>query len=182
MARLLALVGMCGAGKSVAARWFEGRGIPGVYFGRLTLEELERRGQAVTPDSERAMREELRRVHGMAAFAVLSIPKLRALLTKGGEAYIDGLYSWEEFLALKKEFGPVIRLVHIWTDRALRYERLSRRAERPLNATQAESRDLSEIEKLAKGGPIAFADVTITNHGSPEALAAALEAAIEGLR
>jgi dephospho-CoA kinase len=181
MARILALVGMCGAGKSVAARWFEDRGVPGVYFGRLTLEELERRGLPVTPENEKSLREDLRRVHGMAAFAILSIPKIRALLEKAGPIYIDGLYSWEEFLVLKKEFGPVIRLIHIWTDRSLRYARLAKRPERPLDAAQAESRDLSEIENLAKGGPIAYSDVTVLNHGTPEELGAALGEAVARL-
>ena len=181
MARIYALVGMCGAGKSVAAAWFEKQGVPGVYFGRLTLAELSRRGLAPTPENERSLREELRRVHGMAAFATLSIPRLRELTASHPGVYIDGLYSWEEYTTLRKEFGPGLTLLHIWTDKALRYERLARRAERPLSPAEAASRDLNEIEKLAKGGPIAYADLTLVNHGTPEALASALDAAVRGL-
>lgn len=174
-----ALVGMCGAGKSVAARWFESRGIPGVYFGRLTLEELKRRGEAVTPENEKRMRQELRETHGMAAYAMLSLEPIRALRRNHDHVYLDGLYSWDEYVVLQKEYGDQLRLLHIWTDRAIRYERLARRPERPLRPEEAEARDRHEIERLAKGGPIAFAHHTLMNHGSFQDLENQLDALVK---
>lgn len=175
-----ALVGMCGAGKSVAAKWFENQGIPGVYFGRLTMEELGRRGLPVNPENEKKLRQELRDQHGMAAYALLSREPIRNLAAKHPHVYLDGLYSWDEYKVLSDEYGPSLKLIHIWTDRALRYQRLSARPERPLTPSQAEERDRNEIENLAKGGPIAFAHHTLMNHGSPGALEEQLGALLRG--
>ena len=58
----------------------------------------------------------------------------------------------------------------MFTPRALRYERLARRAERPLTMAEAVSRDYAEIENIEKGGPIALADYTIINDGTMEDL------------
>jgi dephospho-CoA kinase len=50
----------------------------------------------------------------------------------------------------------------------LRYERLAKRPFRPLTEEEARSRDYSELEKLDKGGPIAFTDYLVTNDGTLE--------------
>ena len=44
-----------------------------------------------------------------------------------------------------------------------RYSRLANRKIRPFNNEEARMRDITEIENLAKGGPIAFADYYILN-------------------
>ena len=80
---IVATVGMCGSGKSVAGERLEQLGFVKVYFGGLTIEEVKRRGLEVNEKNERAVREELRRTHGMGAFAVLSLPKIEALLRRG---------------------------------------------------------------------------------------------------
>ena len=51
---------------------------------------------------------------------------------------------------------------------AIRYERIGKRIDRPFNLDEIQVRDLSEIENLAKGGPIAFADYYIFNNGNIE--------------
>jgi dephospho-CoA kinase len=76
---------------------------------------------------------------------------------------VESLYSWEEFKFLKKEFGESFKLLNIFTTKSLRYARLKERPFRPLTNDEACSRDYSEIEKLDKGGPIAFADFTVHN-------------------
>ena len=68
--RLVAIVGMCGAGKSDATDWFVERGWDRIYFGQVTMDELKREGLPVTPENERYEREKLRREYGMAAYAV----------------------------------------------------------------------------------------------------------------
>lgn len=176
MKSLFALVGLCGSGKSVAADVFKEKKIPGVYFGKLTLEELEKRGLPVNEENEKKFREELRREHGMAAYAILSLPKIRALAETNDAIYIDGLYSWDEYKILRKEFGSKLILIALHTHKRLRYERLVQRKVRPLDNAAAEARDLSEIENLAKGGPIAFTDHLLENNGSVEELIAKLDA------
>jgi dephospho-CoA kinase len=168
--QIIAIVGMCGSGKSVAGGHLEKLGFAKVYFGGLTIEEVKRRGLEVNEKNERAVREELRRTHGMGAFAVLSLPKIEALLQAGKRVLIDGLYSFSEYKILRERYGDGLLVIAVFTSRALRYERLARRPERPLAFSEAVSRDYSEIENIEKGGPIALADYTLLNDGTRDEL------------
>ena len=172
---IVAIVGMCGSGKSVAGARLEELGFAKVYFGGLTIEEVKRRGLAVNEQNERAVREELRRTHGMGAFAVLSLPKIETQLAAGKRVLIDGLYSFSEYKILKGKYGAELMIIAVFTPRALRYERLASREVRPLTLEEAVSRDYAEIENIEKGGPIALADYTIVNDGTREALIQKLE-------
>ena len=172
---LLAVVGMPGAGKSTAVEHLATREWPVVYFGKLTLDEIERRGLAVTADSERQIRESLRGAHGEAAYAKLSLP---AIVRHLGDkpTLIDGLYSWAEYTFLRAELRSPMYVLAICAERRRRYERLSQRANRPLAAQEAQRRDIAEIENIDKGGPIAIADFTVVNDGTAAELCASLDA------
>ncbi|MBN1440334.1 MAG: hypothetical protein JW929_13080 [Anaerolineales bacterium] len=173
--KILAIVGMCGSGKSVAGARLEQLGFAKVYFGGLTIDEVKRRGFAVNEANERAVREELRRTHGMGAFAALSLPKIEAFLREGRRVFIDGLYSFSEYKILKQKFGDALLVIAVFTPRALRYQRLAQRAVRPLTPAEAVSRDYAEIDNIEKGGPIALADYTLLNDAAPEDLIRGLE-------
>jgi dephospho-CoA kinase len=173
--QIIAIVGMCGSGKSVAGGRLEKLGFAKVYFGGLTIEEVKRRGLEVNEKNERAVREELRRTHGMGVFAVLSLPKIEALLQAGKRVLIDGLYSFSEYKILREKYGDGLLVIAVFTSRALRYERLARRPERPLTFSEAVSRDYSEIENIEKGGPIALADYTLLNDGTRDELTRQLD-------
>jgi dephospho-CoA kinase len=166
---IVALVGLCGSGKSEAAKYFEGKNYKRIYFGSLTMEELERRGLSINEKNERAVREELRKTHGMAAYAILSLPKIEDAIKNGFNVFIDGLYSWSEYKILKDKY-PDMAVIAIYTNPPLRLKRLSMRKVRPLTKEEASSRDTSEIENLEKGGPIAKADYTILNNGTIDEL------------
>ncbi len=73
---IIAIVGMCGSGKSIASEYYEAKGYKKVYFGGVTMEQLEKEGLPVTPENEKMMRERLRKEYGMAAYAILSLPKI----------------------------------------------------------------------------------------------------------
>jgi len=178
---ILALVGMPGAGKSVAAAHFMARGLRRVYFGDIVLKELEARGLALTAENERMVREDLRRVHGMGAMALLAQPTIRHELAFGA-VVIDGLYSFSEYQILLREFADQLIVIALVSTRAVRYERLARRLIRPLTRREAEARDFAEIEHLEKGGPIALADYTLINDGDPEMLAMALDELLQQLQ
>ena len=105
----------------------------------------------------------MRKKNGMGAFAELSINKIKKLATSTNKIYIDGLYSWEEYLILKREFSDLIRLIQIYSEKEIRYLRLSQRKHRPLLLEEAKKRDIHEIEHLSKGGPIAFCDHLVNN-------------------
>jgi len=163
--KIIATVGMCGSGKSVVADCLERLGFYKVYFGGITLEEIKRRGLELNETNERMVREELRRVYGMAAFAILSLPAIENGLRQGKRVLIDGLYSFSEYKALRDRFGEELLIIAVFTERLLRYKRLAQRPVRPLTPEQALARDISEIENLEKGGPIALADYTLMNNG-----------------
>ncbi len=159
---ILALVGMPGAGKSEAASYLEKKGIPFVRFGKITEEEVLKMKLPLTQTNERLAREKIRREEGMGVYAQRAKPKIKELLEKNNILTIDGLYSWEEFLILKKEF-PSLLLIHIFAEPEIRYERLTKRSVRSLPIDEGFSRDAAELEKLNKGGPIALADYLIEN-------------------
>ena len=107
----------------------------------------------------------------MAAIAILNLDKIRKFI-KNGNVIIDGLYSFDEYKVLKKEFGKKFTTIAIYAPPSIRYQRLAERKltrkdkvarNRQYTAKEAESRDYAEIEKINKGGPIAIADYTILN-------------------
>lgn len=163
MGKIIAIVGMCGSGKSIASGYLEEIGYKKVYFGGVTMEKLKEEGFEVTPDNEKMMREKLRRDLGMGAYAIVLLPKIKEL-AKENNVVLDGLYSWDELKILQNEFD--LTTIAVVADKKLRYERLSERIERPFNKEDAIKRDISEIENIAKAGPIAYADYYIFNNGT----------------
>jgi dephospho-CoA kinase len=159
---IIAIVGMPGAGKSEAASYLQKKGIPFIRFGQLTDETVKEMGLPLTPQNERLAREKLRNELGMAAYAIKAKPKIESLLETTNVIALDGLYSWEEYVLLKEEF-PQLILIHVYAEPKVRYERLSKRKIRPLTPEEARVRDVAELEKLNKGGPIAIADYMIEN-------------------
>ncbi len=174
MNKILAIVGMCGSGKSVACDFLEKKGYQKVYFGGVTMMELERRGLEVTPENERVIRESLREELGMGAYAIKLLPVIEELYEKGN-VVLDGLYSWDELLVLKDKFKDNLKVIAVIVDKEIRYERLSKREIRPLTKEEAEKRDISEIENIKKAGPIAFSDYYIYNNGELESYEERLE-------
>ena len=174
MMKVVAIVGMAGSGKSEVARFFEKAGFTRIRFGDVTDSEVKKRGLALNEENERQVRELLRREQGMAAYAKLNLPLIDSAL-KDSDVVIDGLYSWEEYLFLKKHYVENFRLVAVWSSPGARYSRLAIRKVRPLNAEEATSRDSAEIENVNKGGPIAMADFTLGNQLSLAELKGATE-------
>lgn len=165
MGKIIAIVGMCGSGKSIASKYFEDLGYKNVYFGGVTMEKLKEAGLEVTPENEKMMREKLRRELGMGAYAKVLLPRILEL-SKDYDVVLDGLYSWSELKILEEEFD--MRTIAIVCDKSLRYDRLSKRDVRPFNNEEAKKRDITEIENIEKAGPIAYADYFIYNNGSME--------------
>lgn len=171
MNKIVALVGMTGSGKSLVADYLVEKGWGFARFGQIVLDEVKRRGLPPTEANERPIREQMRQEHGMAAMAILNIPKFDAIL-KEKNLVADGLYSWSEYKELKKYYGDRLSVVAIYAPPQMRYERLAKRVlesndkalrNRPASVEQALARDFAEIEKIEKGGPIAMADFTILN-------------------
>ncbi len=169
MNKAIAVVGMCGSGKSVLCQYFCDLGWQKIYFGGVTVNQLIKEGKPVNEANERAMRESLRQKYGMGAFAILLKEEILQKLAEGN-VVLDGLYSWAEYKILKEILGEQLVVVAVVTDSGIRKQRLATREFRPLTAEQVESRDISELENLDKGGPIAKADHFILNNGTEQQL------------
>jgi len=165
MNKIIAVVGMCGSGKSIACEYYEKLGFKKVYFGGVTMEKLKEANLEVNESNEKMIREGLRKEYGMGAYAVILLPRIEEYL-KSGNVILDGLYSWDELKILKEKFKDNLVVLSIVVNKEYRYERLSIREIRPLSNSDAEKRDISEIENISKAGPIAFADYYILNNGN----------------
>jgi len=180
--KIVAFVGLAGSGKSTAVEYFTEKGYPKVYFGGVILQAMQDAGIERTAAHEEKFREEIREKEGKDFVVNKIIDQIKHLAASGQHRIIaDGLYTWTEFLLLKKAFPGELSLVAIVTPRHLRYHRLSERKVRPFTATEAHERDITEIEHLEKGGPIAIADHYVVNDGTVEELDAKLTTLLDSL-
>lgn len=174
MKKIIAIVGMCGSGKSQAVEYFIKNNYSIVYFGGITIEKMKEEQIEINPENEKKMQKRLREEYGMGAYAKLSLPKIKELI-KENDVIIDGVYSWDELKILQDEFQNQVTTIALITDKRIRYERLNIRKIRPYTNEEAKSRDIFEIENTAKGGPIAYADYYVFNNGSLKDLTKRLE-------
>lgn len=180
MNKIIAIVGMCGSGKSVASDYLENNlGYQKVYFGGVTMKKLQEEGIEVTPENEKNMREKLRQELGMGAYAKILLPEIKELANKGN-VVLDGLYSWSEYKILIEEI-PNLILISIVADKEIRYSRLNKREVRPLTNIEAKKRDLAEIENIEKAPPIVYADYYIYNNGTIEDYITRLNSILDNL-
>lgn len=174
MTPIIAIVGMAGAGKTKAATFFSEKGFEVFRFGSVIVDGLKEEGLEWNPINETSYREKIRKELGMAAVAIKMLPKIKKALEENRKIVLDGLYSWEEYIYLKKEV-PELFLLCIYASPKIRYERLGVRKERTFTPEQARARDVSELENLNKGGPIAIADHLIKNETTREDFTEELE-------
>lgn len=169
--KIVAFVGLAGAGKSSAVEHVAEKGFPKVYFGGVIYQAMREAGIEITPESQQAFREEIRAKEGKDFVAKRVIKQINDLIASGQRRILlDGLYTWTEYRMLKHEFPGELAVIAIVAPKRLRHRRLAVRPERPFTAKEANERDWSEIENLEKGGPIAIADHYIINDGDLEKL------------
>lgn len=124
--KVIAFVGMPGAGKSEASAVAREMGLPVVIMGDVLREEVKNRGLAPTDENTGAVASQLRKEEGMDAIARRCIPKIKALGSR--VVVIDGIRGIAEVETFKKEFGENFTLVKIDAPFELRLDRLRRRA------------------------------------------------------
>ena len=181
--KIIAFVGLAGAGKSVAVDYITEKGYPKVYFGGIIYAAMNEAGIKITPESQQKFREDIRAAEGKD-FVVKRVIKQTNDLINAGQHHIvlDGLYSWTEYKILKHEYPGELSVVAIVAPKKLRHHRLANRPERPFTAEEANQRDWTEIEGLEKGGPIAIADHFVINNGNLEHLYAQLDGIIDDIK
>lgn len=163
--KIVAVVGMCGSGKSVAVEEFEKRGWTKIYFGEATFIKMKELGLEINPENEKKVREMLREGGDKGIYAKIFLPRIEKEHKKGN-VVIESMYSWSEYKVVKEKFGDDFEVLCIATDAPLRRIRLAKRKFRPLTFEESLGRDVAEIENIEKGGPIGIADHYITNNAS----------------
>ena len=177
-AKIIALVGLAGSGKSSAVEYLTEKGFPKIYFGGVIYKAMDEAGIEKTWDNQQQFREEIRRREGKDFVIKRVIKNIHDLIKAGqNKIVLDGLYTWSEYKFLKHEFPGQVVVIAIVTPKYLRYQRMAKRIERPMQPHEVDQRDWSEIENLEKGGPIAIADYFIINDGSLEQLHQKIDAA-----
>lgn len=175
--KIIAFVGLTGSGKSEAANYVIAKGYPRVYFGGVILNAMKEAGIDWTEANERAFREKIRAREGKDFVVKRIIKEIHDLINAGQRHIVaDGLYTWTEYKALKREFSSALTVAAIVASKRLRHHRLTTRPVRPLTIEEASSRDWAEIENLEKGGPIAIADYFVHNDGDISKLHQQLDA------
>lgn len=165
--KIVAFVGLTGSGKSSAVEYLTDKGFPKVYFGGVVLDAMTKEGIEHTQENEKPFREELREREGKDFVVKRIIGQIHDLINAGQHRIVaDGIYTWTEYKAMKREFPGELTVVAVVTPKHLRHHRLTQRPIRPLTDTEANERDWAEIENLEKGGPIAIADHYIINNGN----------------
>ena len=182
MAKIIAVVGMPGCGKTEVVERFVNNGFSKVYFGDVTFDEIKRQNLEVNEKNERATRERIRKEHGMEAYAKLSLPRIEKGLETTGKVVVESLYSFEEYQLIKKKFGNEFAVLAVTASPTTRYNRLKGRPIRPLTPQEVESRDVSQIENLHQGGPIAMADFVIVNEGTKDDLVKSISLVIKQIQ
>ncbi len=165
--KIIAIVGLPGAGKSEAASFFREKGLKVISFGEVINEYVEKHHLPHVESVHKEVRTKLREKYGMEALAVLNEKKIKEILKKEMILVIDGLRSWEEYLYLKKKLKKVkIYLLAIYADKNIRWERLKKRHSR--NKLYGEERDLDELIGINMAPTIAYADFLVKNNFSKE--------------
>ncbi len=167
--KIVAVVGMCGSGKTVAVSEFEKQGWKKIYFGEATFLKMKELGLEINEENERKVREQLRASGDKGIYAKIFLPEIEKEFKKNN-VVIESLYSWSEYKIVKERFGDAFQVLCIATDAPLRRERLAIRAFRPMDSATSMARDYAEIENIEKGGPIGIADHYILNNTTKRTL------------
>lgn len=168
MNKVIAIVGMAGAGKSTAGEYLVKKGFSSIRFGSVIDDAIKEAGLPWTAENNVIFRKKVRE-EGMNAVAVRLYPKIESMMKENDNILLDGLYSWEEYKYLIEKI-PQLTLLCIYAKPETRYKRLANRKERKFTADEAKKRDITEIEDVNKGGPIAISDYLIKNESTNDEL------------
>jgi dephospho-CoA kinase len=164
---VLVIVGMPGAGKSLASSVMKDRGIPVFVSGDIIRAEARRRKLKFTRKNLGDLMLEIRREEGMGAVAKRLIPLVEE--TKGRVVVYEGARSMEEIEELRRKYQVITLAIH--ASGKARFQRLQRRrrSDRPRGWSDFVERDNRELS-VGVGKLIALADRTLENEDSKEDL------------
>lgn len=181
--KIIAFVGLAGSGKSSAVEYLTKKGIPKIYFGGIIYKAMEEAGIEKTWDNQEKFREEIRAREGKDFVVKRAVIEIEKLIDAGQHKIVlDGLYTWSEYKIIKHAFPGQVTVIAIVTPKHLRYQRMAKRPERPMQPHEVDQRDWAEIENLEKGGPIAIADYFINNDNDLDDLYQKLDSILDNAK
>lgn len=162
--KILGIVGMPGAGKSVAADVGKTLGFTIVVMGDAVRKETARRGLKLTPENLGRIMIEMREEEGAAVVAKRSITKIAE--GSGGRIIVEGVRSLAEVEEFRKHF-PTFKLLSIHASPETRFRRIYQRgrSDDSMNRRAFAGRDEREL-MVGLGSAIAMADHVITSEGT----------------
>jgi dephospho-CoA kinase len=166
MASLLGITGYSGAGKTTAIEHLVSTcGADRIYVGQLVADEVAARGMAPGPESEKAVRKDLRKRVGMEGLAVLVAPAVSRSLTRGKPVIIDAICCLQEMDYYRRTFDQSASLVSIIASFDVRAIRVHSREEKRMTVEQLRERDDLENTFLRTDLAIRAATIAICNNG-----------------
>ena len=164
---VLVIVGMPGAGKSLASSVIKAQGIPVFVSGDIIRAEARKRGLKFTRKNLGELMLKIRKEEGMGAVAKRLVPLVED--ARGEFVVYEGARSVEEADELRRKYDVVTIAIHASPE--ARFQRLQRRrrSDKPRGLADFAERDNRElgvgIAKL-----IALADRTVENEDSKDDL------------
>jgi dephospho-CoA kinase len=170
--KIIAIVGMPGAGKAIVSKAACSRRIPVLVCGDVVREETKKRGLPPTPENTGKVMLSIRQEDGPAVVAKRLIPKI----TSSGAplVVVEGVRSMAEVEELRRNHTVVIVAVH--ASPKTRYERLAARgrSDDPKSWEEFAERDGRELG-VGIGNVIALAQEMLVNEKSFEDMNALLD-------
>jgi len=161
--KVIAISGMPGAGKGVAAEAANQLGLTVLNLGDVIREETERRGLEPTPKNVGNVMLQVRAAEGPAAVAKRLLPKIEAV--QASTIVVEGIRSLHELAELKSRFDVITVAIHASPE--TRFQRLlSRgRSDDPKTWDVFQERDFRELD-VGLGQVIALADQILINESA----------------
>ncbi len=165
---VLVILGMPGAGKSLASAEAKKRSIPVFVSGDIVRDEARRRKLKFTRKNLGDLMLKMREEEGMGAVAKRLIPKIE----KTSRPYVvyEGARSMEEIEELRRKYCVITITIH--ASAKTRFQRLlrRRRSDRPRGWADFAERDHREL-KVGAGKLIALSDRMVENEDTKAELA-----------
>jgi dephospho-CoA kinase len=164
---VLVIVGMPGAGKSLASRAIKDQGVPVFVSGDIIRAEARKKGLKPTRKNLGELMLRIRKEEGMGAVAKRLIPLVEE--TRKRAVVYEGARSIEEVEELRRRYRVVTIAIH--ASSKSRFQRLRRRgrSDRPRGWADFMERDNRELG-VGIGKLIALADRTVENEDTKEDL------------
>ena len=161
--KMIAISGMPGAGKGVAAEAAKELGLEVLVLGNVIREETERRGLQPTPKNVGSVMLQLRAEEGPAAVAKRLLPKVEAV--ESTTVVVEGIRSLHELTELKSRFEVVTIAIHASPERRYQHLLSRNRSDDPKTWEVFQERDNRELD-VGLGHVIALAETILCNEGT----------------